>query len=78
VERDATAFAGKATSSDPAVGLAAVASLRGLLDSLERLQVERARQTGWTWQRIATELGVTKQAVHKKYGERRRTQRRLP
>jgi hypothetical protein len=71
MERDATAFAGEAASGDPAVGLAAVASLRGLLDSLERLHVERARETGWTWQRIATELGVTKQAVHKKYGERR-------
>jgi hypothetical protein len=78
MERDATAFASEAASSDPAVGLAAVAALRGLLDSLERLQVERARQTGWTWQRIATELGVTKQAVHKKYGERRRNLRRLP
>ena len=76
MERDATAFAHEASSSDPTVGLAAVAALRGLLDSLERLQVERARETGWTWQRIATELGVSKQAVHKKYGEKRRVPRR--
>ena len=31
------------------------------------LQVERARGLGWSWQQIADALGVTKQAVHKKY-----------
>ena len=78
MQPNATALASDASDEDPAIGLAAVASLRSLLDSLERLQVERARRHGWPWQRIATELGVTKQAVHKKYGERRRNQRRLP
>jgi hypothetical protein len=65
---DATKLAGDATSDDPGVGLAAVASLRALLESLEQLQVESARARGWSWQQIAAALGVSKQAVHQKYG----------
>jgi DNA-binding NarL/FixJ family response regulator len=64
---DATAVAAAASSRDPAVGLAAVASLRGLLDSLEELQVSNARDQGWSWQQIAEHLKVSRQAVHKKY-----------
>jgi hypothetical protein len=73
--RDATLLAGDTTSGDPAVGLAAVAELRALLDSLEQLQVGRAREQGWAWQQIALALGVSKQAVHKKYGDGRRISR---
>ena len=51
----------------PAIGLAAVASLRGLLESLEELQVGNARAQGWSWQQIADALRVSRQAVHKKY-----------
>jgi hypothetical protein len=40
-------------SQDPEVGLAAVAALRGLVEVLEALQVERARAMGWSWPRIA-------------------------
>jgi hypothetical protein len=72
VQQDATQLAGDATSADPAVGLAGVASLRALLETLEQLQVENARQQGWAWQRIADSLAVSKQAVHKKYGQGRR------
>jgi DNA-binding NarL/FixJ family response regulator len=57
-----------AASSDPDVGLRAVASLRALTERLELLQVENARQLGWSWQDIASRLGVTKQTVHRKYG----------
>jgi hypothetical protein len=74
----ATQLAGDTASDDPAVGLAAVAALRGLLDSLEQLQVGRAREQGWAWQQIAVALGVSKQAVHKKYGGGRRLSRRHP
>lgn len=56
-----------ASSDDPAVGLPAVAALRRLTEQLERAQVERARQLGWTWREIATALGVTKQTVHRKH-----------
>ena len=69
---DATELAGATASTDPTVGLAAVASLRTLLESLEELQVENARRLGWSWQRIAEALGVSKQAVHKKHGRGRR------
>ena len=64
---DATAVAEDASSRDPAVGLAAVASLRRLQESLEQLQVANARTKGWSWQQIADVLQVSKQAVHKKY-----------
>ncbi|MGI5128983.1 helix-turn-helix domain-containing protein [Pseudonocardia sp. CA-107938] len=64
---DATEVAAAASNRDPAIGLAAVASLRELLESLEELQVGNARQQGWSWQQIAESLRVSKQAVHKKY-----------
>jgi predicted DNA-binding protein YlxM (UPF0122 family) len=53
------------------MGLRAVAALRHLLDRLEALQVGNARSQGWSWQEIAEHLGVSKQAVHKKYARRR-------
>lgn len=59
-----------ASSDDPAMGLRAVRALRELADRLETLQVDRARQLGWSWQEIAAALGVSRQAVHKKHGRR--------
>ena len=59
-----------AASSDPDVGLRAVAALRALAERLEELQVPTARELGWSWQDIAERLGVTKQTVHRKYGRR--------
>jgi DNA-directed RNA polymerase specialized sigma24 family protein len=57
-----------AVSQDPEVGLRAVAALRALAERLELLQVQNARDLGWSWQEIASRLGVTKQTVHRKYG----------
>lgn len=54
--------------SDPAVGLRAVATLRHLVEQLESLQVDRARDLGWSWSQIALALGVSKQAAHQKHG----------
>jgi DNA-directed RNA polymerase specialized sigma24 family protein len=68
VESEATKLADETASKDPETGLAAVAALRRLLESLEQLQVENARAHGWSWERIAGALGVSKQAVHKKHG----------
>jgi len=59
-----------ATNQDPRVGLRAVAALRQLVERLEALQVENARRHGWSWEEIGKTLGVSKQAVHKKYGRR--------
>jgi len=59
-----------AASTDPDVGLRAVAALRALTERLEILQVDNARRLGWSWQQIAERLGVTKQTVHRKHGKR--------
>lgn len=61
------------THHDPEVGLAAVVALRHLVEVLEELQVDNARARGWSWQDIASRLGLTKQAVHYKHGLRFRT-----
>ena len=53
-----------------------VASLRALLEAVEELQVRRARELRWSWQQIAAPLGVSKQAVHQKYGKGERHKRR--
>ncbi len=68
-----TELAEAVDSRDPAVGLAAVASLRRLVDELEVLHVRNARDCGWSWQGIAEVLGVSRQSVHKKHrvGSRR-------
>ncbi|MGW4896576.1 RNA polymerase subunit sigma-70 [Kitasatospora sp. NPDC004240] len=63
-------LAAAAGSRDPAVGLRAVRALRDLADRLEALQVRSAREQGWSWQDIAVCLGVSRQAVHKKYARR--------
>lgn len=59
--------AAAATDNDPAVGLAAVRALRGLLEALEAMHVANARNRGWSWQAIADALGVSRQAVHQKH-----------
>jgi hypothetical protein len=67
---EATELASAAGDRDPRVGLRAVAALRTLLERLEAVQVRNARASGWSWQEIAAELGVSRQAVHKKHGRR--------
>jgi hypothetical protein len=64
---EATKLASAASSKDPTVGLRAVCALRMLLEQLEALQVDNAREQGWSWEQIAIALGVTRQAVHKKH-----------
>lgn len=71
---DPSALAGEATSKDPAIGLRAVVALRRLLEELERLHVDNARDQGWSWQDIATVLNVSKQSVHEKHAPRRKAQ----
>jgi hypothetical protein len=64
-------LAGQVTSKDPEIGLQAVVALRRLLAELERLHVDNARDQGWSWQRIADTLQVSKQSVHEKHASRR-------
>jgi hypothetical protein len=55
-------------SDDPSVGLRAVSALRRLAEQVEAAQVAAARRKGWSWEQIGDALGVSRQAVHKKYG----------
>ena len=59
-----------AGSADPAVGLRAVRALQRLQERLEAIHVTNAREQGWSWQAIASALGVSRQAVHQKYNRR--------
>ncbi len=68
------ALAGQVTDKDPAVGLRAVVALRRLLDELERLHVDSARDQGWSWQAIADALQISRQSVHEKHAGRRKAQ----
>lgn len=68
----AAALAGQVTDKDPAIGLQAVVALRRLLEELERLHVDNAREQGWTWQAVATALQVSRQSVHEKHAGRRK------
>jgi DNA invertase Pin-like site-specific DNA recombinase len=60
----------EADDEHPLKALHAVAQMRTELDRHEAALVRRARNLGMGWQMIATALGVTRQAVHKKYGRR--------
>ena len=73
---EATKLAAQAGSQDPVVGLRAVVALRELLERLEALNVDNARAKGWSWQEIATALGVSRQAVHKKHAAGRLLRRK--
>ncbi len=68
------ALMGRATDKDPAVGLRAVVALRRLLDELERLHVDNARDQRWSWQSVADALQVSRQSVHEKHASRRKAQ----
>nr|WP_285759557.1 hypothetical protein [Nocardiopsis ansamitocini] len=56
---------------DPMAGLASLAQLRAEVEQAEAVLVRRARVNGATWAQIASALGVSKQAAHKKYCGRR-------
>jgi hypothetical protein len=47
--------------------LAAVRASRQEIERREAALVRRARNEGIVWEQIAASLGVTKQAVHRKY-----------
>lgn len=66
-----------AGDDDPVEGLAAAARARSELERLEATQVRAARVRGLSWAEIATLLGVSKQAVHRKYAARHGLGRRV-
>lgn len=54
----------------PAEALQAIAELQKEIHRTESSLVRSARQTGLSWEAIALCLGVSKQAVHRKYGKK--------
>jgi DNA invertase Pin-like site-specific DNA recombinase len=63
-------LAAEAGSNDPYTALRAIAKLHKELDRAEAVAVRRARNANASWQLIALALGVSRQAVHKKYGRK--------
>lgn len=58
----------EADSGDPLDSLRAIVRMRAELDRAEAVAVRRARHRGASWQLIALCLGISKQAVHRKFG----------
>jgi hypothetical protein len=71
-EVDMSALVARAEDDDPLRALGALTALRREVERREAVAVRRARTSGASWVAIAAMLGVSKQAVHRKHGGRRR------
>jgi transposase-like protein len=54
-------------SPEPLDALAALTTLRSELAALEREQVRRALESGYSYSAVARELGISRQAAHRRY-----------
>ena len=70
VSDDIRTAIGAAQGGEPLPELRRLQALHADLARAEAEQVRRARAQGYSWVAIAGALGVSKQAVHKKYGRR--------
>jgi hypothetical protein len=62
----------QADGDEPLAALRALVALRQEVERREAVLVRRARVRGTSWAAVASVLGVSRQAVHKKYGGSRR------
>ncbi len=53
---------------EPLAEIRRLGGIRREIARAEDAQVRRARNAGYSWQEIASALGVSKQAAHRKYG----------
>ncbi len=69
-EPDLAALAAAAASADdPRAALRRIAALRQALDALERAQVARALGDGASFAAVGRELGISRQAVHRRFAD---------
>jgi DNA-directed RNA polymerase specialized sigma24 family protein len=61
--------AGEPGDESPLTELMRIARAKHELAAAEAVAVRRARIHGYSWAEIGTMLGVSKQAMHKKYGK---------
>ena len=55
------------TAPEPTASLRALTQMRAELDSLERVHVSRALQSGATFADVARPLEISRQAAHRRY-----------
>lgn len=57
-----------APEGEPLAELHRLTELRREISRAEEAQVRRARNEGYSWQAVASALGVSKQAAHRRFG----------